>query len=193
MSDLNDQIREAIDEYNTARAADLLKEAMENEPNAETYYQAARIAPTDTERAELLRTAVELDPDHDKAQRALENLGTSANAMPPAVAPGTGDENVLDRVGSRLPDAPDVNLNFAPLGINLVEWFFAALGMAFVPAMPIIALVLGDWAGSVLVSLVGLAVAIPLSVGMAWFLTSEVRKRIRMRAQVLSQGSRRYA
>lgn len=177
MSELNDQIREAIDDFNTARAADLLKQAMDNNPDAETYYQAARIAPTDTERAQLLRTAVELDPDHERAQRALENLGTGSTV--PAI------------FNDAVPD--DQPLNAAPLGINIFEWFASVLGMTFVPAMPIIALVLGDWAGSVLVSLVGLAVAIPLSMGMTWFLTTEFRKRIRSRARLLSGRNRRFA
>lgn len=179
MSELNDQIRDAIDSDHTSRAADLVKEAMDNNPDAETYFQAARIASDDAESAKLLRTAIALDPDHEQAKRALENL--------------EGGDNLIERmVDAAVPDL-GLQVSSAPLGVSWFEWLASALALTFVPAMPIIAFVLGNATGSTFVTLVALAVALPLSIGMIWFVTGEFRKRIRERAQLLSQNKRSYA
>jgi hypothetical protein len=71
MSSLNEQIRQAINSFDTESARLLLRDAMK-EADAETYYLASKVAIDDEQKTEFLEKAVELDPFHEKARLALK-------------------------------------------------------------------------------------------------------------------------
>jgi hypothetical protein len=70
MSDLNEEIKAAIDSFDTDKARELLREAIP-EANAETYYLASKVALDDEQKQEFLEKALELDAFHEKARKAL--------------------------------------------------------------------------------------------------------------------------
>ncbi|MDL1902936.1 RDD family protein [Anaerolineae bacterium CFX9] len=83
MSDLNEDIRAAIDTFDLARARELLRDALK-EANAETYYLASRAALDEDQKRDFLEKAVALDPFHEKARLALKG---NAPASAPAAQP----------------------------------------------------------------------------------------------------------
>jgi uncharacterized RDD family membrane protein YckC len=74
MQSLHTEIRRAIAVNNLDRARDLLRQALQNNPNAETYYLASQVALSDEQKREFLRKALELDPFHKEANYAMERL-----------------------------------------------------------------------------------------------------------------------
>ncbi|PJF31373.1 MAG: hypothetical protein CUN51_03315 [Candidatus Thermofonsia Clade 1 bacterium] len=74
MQSLHTEIRSAIAVNNLDRARDLLRQALQNNPNAETYYLASQVALSDEQKREFLRKALELDPFHKEANYAMERL-----------------------------------------------------------------------------------------------------------------------
>lgn len=82
MSEEYREIREAIDNFETERARDLIREALKENPTAEVYYLASQVAMNDYQRRKFLSQALELDPFHTKAERALESLNGGAGESP---------------------------------------------------------------------------------------------------------------
>ena len=70
MSGLNTEIKSAIDSFDMDKARELLRDALK-EADAETYYLASKAAIDDEQKQEFLEKAVEADPFHDKARKAL--------------------------------------------------------------------------------------------------------------------------
>lgn len=81
MSELNVKIKEAIDSFDTDQARELLRDAIK-EADAETYFLASKVALDDDQKQEFLQRAVELDPFHEKAQKAIKQ---SRNALSESV------------------------------------------------------------------------------------------------------------
>lgn len=80
MSELNQEIKQAIDRFDVDKARQLLKDAMKN-GDGETYYLAARVALDEKQKREFLEKAVELDPFHQNAREELQGLsGGSTNS-----------------------------------------------------------------------------------------------------------------
>jgi hypothetical protein len=80
VSELNPEIKQAIDGFDVDKARQLLKDAMKN-GDAETYYLAARVALDEKQKREFLEKAVELDPFHQNAREELQGLsGGSTNS-----------------------------------------------------------------------------------------------------------------
>jgi hypothetical protein len=84
MSNLNDEIRAAIDTSDVDRARALLREALNDTPDADTYYLASLVALSDDQKQRFLKKATELDPFHSEAHAAL---GATAQNKPAAPAP----------------------------------------------------------------------------------------------------------
>lgn len=74
MQSLHAEIRSAIAVNDLDRARDLLRQALQNSPDAETYYLASQVALSDEQKREFLRKALELDPFHKEANYAMERL-----------------------------------------------------------------------------------------------------------------------
>lgn len=70
MSGLNDEIRAALDAFDTEKARQLLRDAIK-EADAETYYLASLAAIDDRQKNSFLEKALELDPFHAEAYTAL--------------------------------------------------------------------------------------------------------------------------
>jgi hypothetical protein len=64
-------IEAAIRTGDIAYARERLSEIMKVETNAEICYLAALVAPTPTQRVQLLEKVLALDPQHQRAQQAL--------------------------------------------------------------------------------------------------------------------------
>lgn len=73
MSELNPQIKTALDGFDLNTARQLLREALPN-ADAETYYLASLAAITDDQRLQFLQKANELDPFHEKSVIELNKL-----------------------------------------------------------------------------------------------------------------------
>lgn len=74
MQGLHAQIRNAIAINDFERARDLLRQALRESPDAETYYLASQVALSDEQKREFLSKALERDPFHREARYALERL-----------------------------------------------------------------------------------------------------------------------
>lgn len=130
MSSLNEQIRQAINSFDTEGARLLLRDAMK-EADAETYYLASKVALDDDQKTEFLKRAVELDPFHEKARAALK-----------AISPASADEELSsvniseigkesDKpkaqnkqafvVGRVTSDANDINIYILPINTSTVR------------------------------------------------------------------------
>lgn len=79
MSNLNPQIKEAIDSFDLPRARQLLRDALK-EADAETFYLASRAALDDEQKHEFLQKALALDPFHEAARKAAQSLTASSGA-----------------------------------------------------------------------------------------------------------------
>jgi uncharacterized membrane protein len=86
MSDLNDEIRAAIDTSDVDRARALLREALNNTPDADIYYLASLVALSDDQKQRFLKKATELDPFHSEAHAALGATAQNIPAQPVAPA-----------------------------------------------------------------------------------------------------------
>src|SRR5690606_34928746 len=71
MSALNAEIKKALDSFDIDRARELLRQALK-EADAKTYFLASRAALDDTQKQEFLTKALELDPFHENARKALK-------------------------------------------------------------------------------------------------------------------------
>jgi hypothetical protein len=80
MSSKNSEIKVAIDSFDTAKARDLLREAL-SEANAETYYLASRVAIDETQKKEFLEKAIALDPFHEASVAALRGSSVSGRQV----------------------------------------------------------------------------------------------------------------
>ncbi|PDW05059.1 hypothetical protein [Candidatus Viridilinea mediisalina] len=91
MSKFNSQIQSAIDTFDADKARVLLREALQDSPDAETYYLASLVAINAQQQRKFLDKALELDPFHPAAHAALEQLdsgkGLSAAPSTPAEPP----------------------------------------------------------------------------------------------------------
>jgi hypothetical protein len=88
MNDLT-AVQEALDAGRLEDARELLRELLKT-PDAETYYIAAQAAVTEQQKRDFLLKAIEIDPFHTKAHKALE----SAKAPP---APSVKSDAVASR------------------------------------------------------------------------------------------------
>jgi hypothetical protein len=61
-----EDIRDAIERAEVKKARELLRDALQN-PTADAYYLASQVALGQTQRAEFLEKALELDPFHQQA------------------------------------------------------------------------------------------------------------------------------
>ncbi len=86
MNDLT-AVQEALDAGCLEDARELLRELLKT-PDAETYYVAAQVAVTEQQKRDFLQKAIDLDPFHTKAHKALEaaKAPPAPYAMPDAVA-----------------------------------------------------------------------------------------------------------
>jgi hypothetical protein len=95
MSDTLQEIRDAINNFDVDHARELLRDAMKS-PNAETYYLASMVAFDENQKKNFLEKALEIDPFHEEAYRALNGAQTQAKAAsettPPADEPITPPE-----------------------------------------------------------------------------------------------------
>ncbi|NWJ47283.1 MAG: hypothetical protein HXX08_15580 [Chloroflexi bacterium] len=73
---MDEQIKQAIEADNIEEARRLIREALQNNPTADTYYYAARVALNDQQRESFLKKALELDPWHELAANELEKLSS---------------------------------------------------------------------------------------------------------------------
>lgn len=88
MNTLNSQIRAAIDTFDADKARALLREALQDSPDAETYYLASLVAINAQQQRKFLNQALELDPFHHAAHSALEQLdGTKGATASPGATP----------------------------------------------------------------------------------------------------------
>jgi hypothetical protein len=92
MSNLNDEIREAIGSFNDDHARALLREAFKNNPDADTYYLASQVAVDEEEKRDFLVKATELDPLHSEAHAAL---GATVQHKPAELAAPTQQETAF--------------------------------------------------------------------------------------------------
>jgi hypothetical protein len=106
MSDLNDEIRAAIDTSDVDRARALLREALNNTPDADIYYLASLVALSDDQKQRFLKKATELDPFHSEAHAALGATAQNIPAQP--VAPAQQET---------APDPPSAQQETAPATI----------------------------------------------------------------------------
>lgn len=110
MSELNTEIRNAIDTMNVDQARQLLRDALKN-PDAETYYLASLVALNDKQKQEFLDKAIELDPFFDEAHKELKKLNKpvqTASQKPAStttVAPHA-TTNVAQSVSQPQPSTP---------------------------------------------------------------------------------------
>ena len=89
MSELNSQIKDAIDMFDTDKARTLLRDALKD-ANAETYYLASLVALDDRQRKMFLEKALEIDPFHANAYSALNDKNTQG--MPSTESSPASDE-----------------------------------------------------------------------------------------------------
>ncbi|MFV9507786.1 MAG: hypothetical protein AB4911_24825, partial [Oscillochloridaceae bacterium umkhey_bin13] len=87
MNPFNAQIKAAIEAHDVDQARALLREALQLEPDAETYYLAAQVALTVEQQQSFLEKAIALDPFHAAADAALRQLRTAPGSLPSANAP----------------------------------------------------------------------------------------------------------
>ncbi len=80
MTDYHAEIRTAIDQFELEHAQQLLKQALKN-PDAETYYLAARLAIDEEQRNDFLQKALALNPFHQKAQQVLKGPANDDKAL----------------------------------------------------------------------------------------------------------------
>lgn len=95
MSELNIKIKEAIDSFDTDKARELLRDAMK-EADAETYFLASKVALDDDQKKEFLQKAIELDPFHEKANKALKagtDITTQTSSNPADKASSTDNQD----------------------------------------------------------------------------------------------------
>jgi hypothetical protein len=119
MSDLNAQIKAAIDSSDIGRARELLREAMK-EANAETFYLASQVALDDEQKHEFLEEAVSLDRFHEASRRALREITQPKSATAPAPSEAKqllGKDLVAGTVKS---DSSEINLHAIPVETGLV-------------------------------------------------------------------------
>lgn len=79
------EISDSIRYGDKKRAQELLKPILKENPSAEAWYLASQAANTDAQMVKFLQKAVELDPSHEKASRALEAMqamGISSEEAP---------------------------------------------------------------------------------------------------------------
>ncbi len=76
-----EQIRQAIDQGDTERARQLLRDELRSNPSAEAYYLGAQVALNDAQKREFLEKAVALDPFHANAYTELVALKRSPVLM----------------------------------------------------------------------------------------------------------------
>jgi uncharacterized RDD family membrane protein YckC len=74
VSNLQAEIRAAIAANDPERARELLRQALREAPDAETYYLASQVALSEAQKREFLNRALALDPFHERARLALERL-----------------------------------------------------------------------------------------------------------------------
>jgi hypothetical protein len=118
MNDLS-AVNAALNEGRTDEARELLREFLKT-PDAETFFAASRVAVTDQQKRDFLQKAIELDPFHTQAHKALEAIAkpVSPSVFPPlptASAPSMPPPPVATRAPRRIPRA-----GFAVLGVVVV-------------------------------------------------------------------------
>ncbi len=131
MSELNTQIKEAIDSFDMSHARELLRDAMK-EANAETYYLASLVALDDDQKREFLEKAVALDPFHEKARQSLKQMNSVNNI--PTEASAEAEVSKAQEVAQTTPpltgstvvatvrdDAQDTQLYVLPINTSLVR------------------------------------------------------------------------
>ncbi|NDJ78211.1 MAG: hypothetical protein GYB65_18335, partial [Chloroflexi bacterium] len=64
-------IQAALDNNDIERARELVQTALQDNPDADTYYYAALVADNADDKADYLRQALVQDPVHADAQREL--------------------------------------------------------------------------------------------------------------------------
>jgi hypothetical protein len=74
MSEYNTEIRKAIDSFDVEQARALLRDALKQNADAETYYLASQVALNDSQKKSFLEKALGLDPFHRRASEDLELL-----------------------------------------------------------------------------------------------------------------------
>ncbi|MFV9507784.1 MAG: hypothetical protein AB4911_24815 [Oscillochloridaceae bacterium umkhey_bin13] len=144
MNPFNAQIKTAIDTFNVPQARELLREALQHEPDAETYYLAAQVAINPEQQQSFLEKAVALDPFHAAAQTALAQLRATPSAAPtvappPAkltpqvvAAPTSVASTVTDSEAAIRQKIANIQKS---INIPWIVVFFLALGMGFVFSM----------------------------------------------------------
>jgi hypothetical protein len=114
MSDLNDEIRAAIDTSDVDRARALLREALNNTPDADIYYLASLVALSDDQKQRFLKKATELDPFHSEAHAALGATAQNIPAQPVAPAPQETAPAPPSAHQETAPDPPSAQQETAP-------------------------------------------------------------------------------
>lgn len=84
MNNHNDEIRAAINMFDMEKARQLLREELQRNPTAETYYLASLAALNEQQRHTFLQKAVELDPFHIEANAELSQPPELSNNQKPA-------------------------------------------------------------------------------------------------------------
>ncbi len=82
MSERNADIKAAIDSFDLETARKLLRDSLP-EADAETYYLASKVALDDEQKEEFLKKAIELDPFHEAARKALKPVSPPPSPPPP--------------------------------------------------------------------------------------------------------------
>lgn len=82
MSSLNAEIRTAIALNHIDHARDLLRRALRDSPDAETYYLASQVAVSEQQKREFLSKALEIDPFYQDAHLAMERLKVLSRSEP---------------------------------------------------------------------------------------------------------------
>ena len=73
MSNLNTQIKMAIESQEIVRARELLRDALKD-ADAETYFLASKVSVDEEQREEFLKKAISIDPFHTEARAALRKM-----------------------------------------------------------------------------------------------------------------------
>ncbi len=87
MTDRLAEIQEAIGRFQMDRARELIAEELEEKPSADAYYLASQAALSHGQRIEYLRSALELDPDFQRASDELAQIIPAPPKEPSVAAP----------------------------------------------------------------------------------------------------------
>src|SRR5262245_38353317 len=70
--EIHTQIRNALNALNIQEARNLVRQALQQTPDAETYYLASLVAISPQQKQDFLQKAATLDPTHEQVLAALK-------------------------------------------------------------------------------------------------------------------------